>query len=474
MSNEYYVYSNTLLPGQVARAEDVAAEMSGVQSAFDLLPEPRPDGEGFAVPFTIEPAVQDNQAATWGQLKTLEQSAQDAADAAALSETAAFDSETNAGLSATAASDSETAAGLSESNAATSEGKAQQWADAGEDVEVETGKYSAKHWATKAEQITSGARSYQGTYDASGGSYPIASPVSGDEGKYWLISEDGTLPAGPVVTGDELAISASLDYEIINLSSVYAQRSNNLSDLNSASSARGNLGLGTAAVENVGTGANQIAKRDNNGNVPGNVAGKALTLDEASETVRGSVKLASSATMRTGTNATEAATPAGVSAVIPKGVIVLWSGSTSSIPTGWALCNGANGTPDLRDRFVVGAGSTYSVDATGGSANAVVVSHSHGASTGSAGNHSHSGSTNTTGSHSHTVNSWRSGGPNGGSGAIQFDANKSTSSAGSHSHSLSINSNGSHSHSVSVGSTGESGTNKNLPPYYALAYIMRL
>ena len=36
---------------------------------------------------------------------------------------------------------------------------------------------------------------------------------------------------------------------------------------------------------------------------------------------------------------------------------MLWSGSTSSVPSGWALCNGSNGTPNLRDRFVVGAGA---------------------------------------------------------------------------------------------------------------------
>jgi len=59
------------------------------------------------------------------------------------------------------------------------------------------------------------------------------------------------------------------------------------------------------------------------------------------------------------------------------GMIMLWSGSTASIPAGWLLCNGTSSTPDLRDRFVVGAGSTYAVDATGGSANAVVVSHTH-------------------------------------------------------------------------------------------------
>lgn len=51
---------------------------------------------------------------------------------------------------------------------------------------------------------------------------------------------------------------------------------------------------------------------------------------------------------------------------VPIGGIILWSGSIASIPSGWALCDGSNGTPDLRNRFVVGAGSTYSPGNTGG------------------------------------------------------------------------------------------------------------
>jgi len=86
--------------------------------------------------------------------------------------------------------------------------------------------------------------------------------------------------------------------------------------------------------------------------------------------------------------------------LIPSGVILLWSGSVASIPSGWVLCNGSNSTPDLRDRFVVGAGSTYAVGATGG-ANTVTLdatmipSHTHTiTATGSSGNtstdHTHS------------------------------------------------------------------------------------
>lgn len=52
--------------------------------------------------------------------------------------------------------------------------------------------------------------------------------------------------------------------------------------------------------------------------------------------------------------------------VIPVGGIIMWSGSINQIPTGWALCNGANGTPNLQDRFIIGAGISYGAGATGG------------------------------------------------------------------------------------------------------------
>ncbi len=171
---------------------------------------------------------------------------------------------------------------------------------------------------------------------------------------------------------------------------------------------------------------------------------------------------------------------------VPSGGIIMWSGSIASIPSGWVLCDGSNGTPNLTDRFIVGAGGSYSPDDTGGSADAVVVSHSHTGSTGSAGSHSHT--VYSAGSHQHTQGEAQ--GSAYGSGYYPYGRNTSTtragftwgnydstsysvytSSEGSHSHSMSTAPN--HSHSLSISSTGESGTNKNLPPYYALAYIMK-
>ena len=54
--------------------------------------------------------------------------------------------------------------------------------------------------------------------------------------------------------------------------------------------------------------------------------------------------------------------------LVPSGVILMWSGTADNIPKGWLLCDGTNGTPNLRDRFIIGAGGKYSPGATGGAA----------------------------------------------------------------------------------------------------------
>ena len=175
-------------------------------------------------------------------------------------------------------------------------------------------------------------------------------------------------------------------------------------------------------------------------------------------------------TASSGTSTTQIASTAFVAAAVasafPSGGIIIWSGSVASIPSGWYLCNGSNGTPDLRDRFVVGAGSTYAVADTGGSANAIVVSHTHTAT-----------STVTDSGHTHlngvcddstvpflspsTSGLSGTGGVNQGGGETRnYQGNTSSSTTG-----------------ITVATTnataGSSGTNANLPPYYALAYIMK-
>jgi hypothetical protein len=62
---------------------------------------------------------------------------------------------------------------------------------------------------------------------------------------------------------------------------------------------------------------------------------------------------------------------------VPTGCILIWSGAIGSIPSGFVICDGTNSTPDLRDRFVLGAGNNYAVSATGGTTDSIVVSHTH-------------------------------------------------------------------------------------------------
>jgi len=113
------------------------------------------------------------------------------------------------------------------------------------------------------------------------------------------------------------------------------------------------------------------------------------------------------------------------------GMIIAWYGSIANIPSGFVLCDGNNNTPDLRDRFIIGAGNNYAVDATGGSKDAVLVSHFH-----------------------TTLNYvGRSNYAEPRNFGVGTDGN--------------LNSTG------NTDTKGESGTNKNLPPYHALCYIMK-
>ena len=194
------------------------------------------------------------------------------------------------------------------------------------------------------------------------------------------------------------------------------------------------------------------------------------------------------------------------SSLFVTGMILMYTGSTA--PSGWAICNGQNGTPDLRDRFVVGAGSAYSINNTGGSKDATLVSHSH-----TINNHVHGFSANTGGqstTHSHTFSG--SGSQSHGhsfTGVYGNDHNDSqkravvmrndrstgysTAAGGSGVQdatvSISIsgntgNNSSDHHHFVSgntgnpsdtgTNSQGSSATNANLPPYYALMFIMKL
>lgn len=121
---------------------------------------------------------------------------------------------------------------------------------------------------------------------------------------------------------------------------------------------------------------------------------------------------------------------------LPPGGVIMWSGAADKIPTGWALCNGQSGTPDLRDRFIVGAGGEYAVGATGGEklhllTVAEMPSHSHGIKAAF------------------------------GDSGYAWVGHTGTNNGGSLNHPGTLNAGGDQPH-------------ENRPPYYALCFIMKL
>jgi hypothetical protein len=154
--------------------------------------------------------------------------------------------------------------------------------------------------------------------------------------------------------------------------------------------------------------------------------------------------------------------------ITPIGGIIMWSGG--SVPSGWAICDGNNNTPNLKDRFVLSSGDTYSAGSSGGSADAVLVQHDHNATstststtqtetiTGTFGSEPYSYAP--TGVFSRTASNFGEDQDQGSNGQIMtMDA--------SHDHTTTTTT------TTAIANEGVSGTGKNLPPYYVLAFIMR-
>lgn len=187
---------------------------------------------------------------------------------------------------------------------------------------------------------------------------------------------------------------------------------------------------------------------------------------------------------------TQIATTAFVHSVLPTGIILMWSGSAATIPTGWALCNGSNGTPNLTDRFIIGAGATYTPGSSGGGNAASAVtdiggSHTHGGQTGGT-----ALTINQLPAHGHLFDDIRwsevsgsysyndpqlgviSVGPGAGSNkgtdydnGAHFIQHGTYNTGSGQAHSHSIDSHSGHAHTISVQAM--------LPAYYALCYIMK-
>ena len=132
---------------------------------------------------------------------------------------------------------------------------------------------------------------------------------------------------------------------------------------------------------------------------------------------------------------------ASVASAVPTGMIMMWSGAANAIPSGYVLCDGNNSTPDLRDRFVVGAGNSYAVNATGGAANVTLTIAQMPA-------------------HTHTTEDQYAGPFTSNQNRIDVDFSSSLLDQDA-------------TRTVTSSSTGGGGSHENRPPYYALCYVMK-
>lgn len=168
---------------------------------------------------------------------------------------------------------------------------------------------------------------------------------------------------------------------------------------------------------------------------------------------------------------------------VPTGTIVMWSGETA--PKGWALCDGTNGTPDLQGRFVIamgtGTGLTARVlGATGGT-------ETHTLSLNEIPGHTHTGTTASDGAHTHTIidpghthtqtttnDDYNNSGGNPPGFSADSAGTVTWSNINSNTTGITVNSNGVHTHTFTSDSTGGGMAHNNMPPFYVLAYIMKL
>ena len=175
------------------------------------------------------------------------------------------------------------------------------------------------------------------------------------------------------------------------------------------------------------------------------------------------------------TSNTAIATTAFVHSVIPYGCILMWSGSVGTIPTGWSLCDGTNGTPNLRNRFIIGAGDTYSTNDIGGNKDAIVVSHGHAITISDPGH----GHTVSDPGHAHlmvevpTTTRVQDGVIDGSYHAGHADRTYTNRNTNTATTGITLGS-AFTGISATTATAGVSGTDANLPPYYALCYIMKV
>ena len=223
-----------------------------------------------------------------------------------------------------------------------------------------------------------------------------------------------------------------------------------------------------------GLAVNQISVGTNGINVGGPLtvaSGQTLTLTKGAK-----LKVETGATVANadGNDLFAQAVSAAVGQAAPRGVIVMWSGAANAVPAGWALCNGANGTPDLTGRFIVGAGATSVNKNNAGDGGSVYANGAVGGARSVAltkaqmPNHSHL--------HLNDKTLINDAGTAYNSGVLAYETGKSGYDRGGSSDGRIVRTGtaGGDATDTVVGTDGLAVAHENRPPYYALCFIMKL
>jgi hypothetical protein len=179
-----------------------------------------------------------------------------------------------------------------------------------------------------------------------------------------------------------------------------------------------------------------------------------------------------------------------ISTIIPQFGVVIWTGLISNIPSGFVLCDGSNGTPNLSDRFILGASSTKIKGDVGGTETITfslnnIPPHSHTGVTSLNGSHNHSGFTNNNqndGAHTHVQNlkppddkNW-SGAmnqiPSADSSSTRSSTYNVASTDSAHRHGISVEP--AHTHTFTTSAVGTGAAFNIMPAYYVVAFIMKI
>ena len=253
------------------------------------------------------------------------------------------------------------------------------------------------------------------------------------------------------------AIKAS-DLNSCNKQNIYLAQENrdslNALALGDASSAiqiaSANISDLTIQAVDLATDAVETAKIKDSNVTTGKIADDAVTTDKLANSINTSITAASFTT----------------------GMIMMFTGS--SAPSGWAFCDGNNGTPDLRDKFIVGAGTSYSTGDTGGHNEIQLTTHQMP-------QHTHTLNINTSTTHlngsvSAISETFEVSGSASGVFSKQSASGSRTPITSDTSGAGQFSFDGTHYHFISgnTGANGSTGAHENRPPYYALSYIMKL